>query len=525
MLDLNRTAMTMLRAQQFSKALHSLRQATVLLEHVEQPAKRLKLQGITLNNFGCFYKRTKKPNVALRYLTKACEQEEIAAVDNVNLAGTHLNMCAIYSDLGKHELALEQGLKALELMKNSVGNSPNLISTLVIAYHNTGVEYEFLAIFEEALECYKVAWDTAEKYLGSQHPLTVSMQGDYLNLNKKQQEKEMRYTVREEGKKEPVPKLSPRVRFRSAGKRGESKGEDTREGIVIRHGKNMSNRNTTQNWRMRAPKKPNNLLELTTDLEKIRFLTGDRLQPMFKSDFRVKSLPRGSTKEKKEGPVVAQNPPRNVSGTVRKNININNDKISKELQDIEIHISQFENSIREVKPKMKNVEIEKMLFKHHRENAAIKIQKHFRGFKARKLKKSLQLASNRGRPSEKQTFLLLKELEALRNEAEIQKIIRSKTPDLITAYPLEVIPEIPDTFSPAPEESKTDPLAMSQALIRGYLTRTEHNKLISAATTIQKAVRCHQCYVIYKSIREAVICIQAFYRGLVSRRSVQLHNN
>ena len=524
MLDLNRTAMSMLRDQNFSKALHSLKQASMLLENVEQPAKRLKLQGITLSNFGCFYKRTKKPNVALKYLTKACEQEEMAAVDNVSLAGTHLNMCAIYSDLNKHELALEQGLKALDLMKNSGGNSPNLISTLVIAYHNTGVEYEFLGIFQEALQCYRLAWETAERYLGSKSALCVAMKGDYLNLDGKRQEKEIRNSAREELKKEPVPRIiGSRIRFRSAGKRCDSKTSENRGRSAARTVKTASSRNTMKNWNVRAPKKPKNLLELTTDLEKVRFLTGDRLQPMFKSEFRVNSLPRGSVKQKIEGPAIGDIPRRNVSATIRKIKN--NDRISEELQDIEIHASQFKNNIKEIKPKLNHAGIERMLIKHHRENAAIKIQKHFKGYKARQLRKSLQLASNHKKTSEKQNLPLLKGLETLKPKAEIQKVIRSKTPDLINAYPLEVIPEIPDTVSPAPEEAKIDPLIISQAVIRGFLIRNEFSKLTSAAITIQKAVRCHQCYVIYKSIQEAVICIQAYYRGFVIRRSAQLHNN
>ena len=156
-LDLNRNAMSMLRDSKFSKALKSLKQASSLLKTLDNPEKKLKLQGITLNNFGCYYKRTNKPNVALKYLTKAHQTENIASVDSVNLAATHLNMCAIYSDLGKHDLALEQGLKSLELLKNTTGNSANLISTLVIGYHNTGVEYEFLLNFKDALECYKAA--------------------------------------------------------------------------------------------------------------------------------------------------------------------------------------------------------------------------------------------------------------------------------------------------------------------------------------------------------------------------------
>lgn len=492
-LDLNRNAMSLLRDQQFSKALQSLKKATKAIEGVGQPEKRLKLEGITLNNLGCFYKRTKKPNVALRYLAKACEQEEIAAVDNVNLAGTHLNMCAIFSDLGKHELALEQGLKSLELMKTSKGNSPNLISTLVIAYHNTGVEYEFLNLYDEALDFYKVAWETAEKYLGNQHPLTVSMGADYSNLDKKKQEKDMRNTIRDGIKKEPVPKLS-KSRFKSAGKRTESKGENS-EKYGLRTG--------SIGKKIFKPvvdaKKFRHLSEATTDLGKTRFLTGERLQPMFKNHFRVKSQPRGSIKENKV----------NSGDRFSTALPLKKYVITEDLKNIDEQLQILTKVPKKPQLASSKKIIEKMLFRHHQESAALKIQKNFRGYHTRKHLKSKNLFQE---SSEKTEFDLFLELENLKFQTDPQKPIRE---DLFS--PLEVIPEIPDNFSP---DRKINPLPQLQAAMKGYLVRKNLKNLNSAAIIIQKAVRCHQCHIIYKSILEAVVCIQSFYRGYSVRKSL-----
>ena len=155
-LNLNRDAMNHLKEENYSLALKTLHDAEKMLKTIDSNSNH-KLQAITLNNFGCFYKRINKPNVALRFLKKACEKESVEPIDSVNLAGTLLNICAIYSQLGKHDLALEHGCKALQLVEKCEISSPNLASTLIIGYHNTGVEYEFLNCLKQAVECYKSA--------------------------------------------------------------------------------------------------------------------------------------------------------------------------------------------------------------------------------------------------------------------------------------------------------------------------------------------------------------------------------
>ena len=61
-----------------------------------------KLLAITLNNIGCYYRRIDKPNVALKYLKKALEVEVFSLDDKASVAGTHLNICAIFSQLKKY---------------------------------------------------------------------------------------------------------------------------------------------------------------------------------------------------------------------------------------------------------------------------------------------------------------------------------------------------------------------------------------------------------------------------------------
>ena len=66
-----------------------------------------------------------------------------------------MNICAILSQMGKHELALQHAMKALILIQDELINKLDLLQgtgkkpedrliVLCIAYHNIAVEQEFL---------------------------------------------------------------------------------------------------------------------------------------------------------------------------------------------------------------------------------------------------------------------------------------------------------------------------------------------------------------------------------------------
>lgn len=50
---------------------------------------------------------------------------------------------------------------------------------LTIAYHNLGVEQEFLKMYPEAVESYRMAADFAERYLGASDNITQNLKGIY----------------------------------------------------------------------------------------------------------------------------------------------------------------------------------------------------------------------------------------------------------------------------------------------------------------------------------------------------------
>jgi tetratricopeptide (TPR) repeat protein len=126
-------------------------------------------RAVTYNNFACVFRRTKKFRSALSYLEKALEIEynylhfsDLTVEDCLQVSNPcdiHLNICAILSQMGKHELALQHAMKALiliqdELVSKQVNENESMgegqrmpedrLIVLCIAYHNIAVEQEFL---------------------------------------------------------------------------------------------------------------------------------------------------------------------------------------------------------------------------------------------------------------------------------------------------------------------------------------------------------------------------------------------
>merc|ERR1719446_267185 len=97
------------------------------------PISRQVLRAVTYNNMGCFYKSMSKLHTALQYLRKAQKIEERCGDRCQNPAGTHLNLCALLSQMGKHMEALQHADRALKLLEaappqeSTGGSSDSLI--------------------------------------------------------------------------------------------------------------------------------------------------------------------------------------------------------------------------------------------------------------------------------------------------------------------------------------------------------------------------------------------------------------
>lgn len=71
---------------------------------------------VTYNNLGCYYQKQNKFDKGLRYLKKSIDFNSLIAGDEMNLASTHLNVCALYSKKGEHETAYKHAKTSLKLL-------------------------------------------------------------------------------------------------------------------------------------------------------------------------------------------------------------------------------------------------------------------------------------------------------------------------------------------------------------------------------------------------------------------------
>ena len=179
--------MTYLQQEDFSMVLELLKKAEILTER--DPAGK----AATYNNLACYYRRLGKLHAALSYLQKALKIEsKLSHVQNP--ADTHINACAVLSQLGKHASALEHGQTALILLQEELLVAPGTvpqqapsadrIAVLAIAYHNIGVEQEFLKRYEHSILSYRKGVEVAERYLGAKHPICNTLKTSMIAAKK-----------------------------------------------------------------------------------------------------------------------------------------------------------------------------------------------------------------------------------------------------------------------------------------------------------------------------------------------------
>jgi tetratricopeptide (TPR) repeat protein len=183
----NLLAMTYLQQEDFAMVLELLKKAEILTE------RDLQGRAVTFNNMACYYRRQGKLHASLQYLQKALKIEaRLTSVQNP--ADTHLNACAVLSQLGRHQTALEHAQQALILLQEELFAAPgsdmvrspqaDRIAVLSIAYHNMGVEQEFLKRHEQSLLSYRKGVEVAERYLGPRHAIAVTLRNSLIAAKK-----------------------------------------------------------------------------------------------------------------------------------------------------------------------------------------------------------------------------------------------------------------------------------------------------------------------------------------------------
>lgn len=166
--------MEALHQDDFQTAVNLLHRANYMLRQHSSSLEVIRLKAITLNNLGCLYKRSNQYSKSLQFLKEALECEKKLPSDYTNIAGTHLNLSAIKSLMSNHEDSLSHALKAINIIQQNPELDQELIRSLVVAYYNAGTEYQLLNRNGEASTFLRHGFNLAYKYLGHDHPLTLS---------------------------------------------------------------------------------------------------------------------------------------------------------------------------------------------------------------------------------------------------------------------------------------------------------------------------------------------------------------
>lgn len=181
-LSCNRDGMESLRKGEVQAAFEQFKYAeAILLANAKDSNENLSLLAVTCNNLGCYYKKVGKFHGALSYLRRALKMEVELSTDEATLAGTHLNLGAIFSKLEKPEKAVQHALSALELMHKRISQADGVVSTddyatLAVAYHNIAMEREFMQQWDQAATAFQTGYQIAKRFLGEDHPLAITLE-------------------------------------------------------------------------------------------------------------------------------------------------------------------------------------------------------------------------------------------------------------------------------------------------------------------------------------------------------------
>eukprot|EP00283_Hemiselmis_rufescens_P017016 CAMPEP_0173438714 /NCGR_PEP_ID=MMETSP1357-20121228/20563_1 /TAXON_ID=77926 /ORGANISM="Hemiselmis rufescens, Strain PCC563" /LENGTH=273 /DNA_ID=CAMNT_0014404025 /DNA_START=232 /DNA_END=1049 /DNA_ORIENTATION=- len=183
---LNGEALKHLQRDEHDQALELLRKAEILSGPNDL------VTAVTYNNLACYYRRKGKLRTALSFLEKALRIEKRAEVV-VNPAGTRLNLCAVMSQLERHQEALEHAQAAVillqeELVQHQMARGEgggedeevtpemvNKLAVLAICYHNMGVEEEYLGRNSESLDAYSKGVEIADSYLARDNSIARTL--------------------------------------------------------------------------------------------------------------------------------------------------------------------------------------------------------------------------------------------------------------------------------------------------------------------------------------------------------------
>ena len=531
-LTLNKRAMERLRNNAYSEALSYLSEAEMMLKSNSCSDQ---ISAITLNNLGCYFKKTGNLHEALSYLNQALDKERKASKDLINLAGTHLNLSAIYSQQKMHETALSHALKALKTVQNCPDRTTNMWTTQVIAHHSAGLEYESLCRLLEALHMYKKGWEIAKEHLGDSHALTLSLKKSMSRLS------QVTYSS------EAIPNGRP-------------------SRLMMRKPKTCSSRYVQRKAPMSVPpyEKPESFPNIYENLPLRENLSG-----MFYAEKKGKSRRnvRHSAEKYRDTLMVPRPPKRQVQSISKKKY----ETLKNIIDELEGNVMGRITPVECVgntdplglrgKGKGKGGGLEDLRIaqadvwsaKNKEENRDKDTGTGTDNDKGRDRDRDKNKNNERGN-SEKQIVMRKAKKNNLRNEEniaakmqeaeirareamkEVDKLKKAK--EMLEVNEKKEIMPIPSrtkvefskrkqlhTIYESRYEDQLEPVILIQSRIKAWLQRTRFIKIKKAAEIIQKHVRMMNTKSLYKHIISAAVFIQAVYRGHRTRNMHKVLRN
>lgn len=489
------------------------------------------------------------------YLKNALDLEDDYPSDSTNLAGTHLNLCAVYSQLGDHDKALENAIQALDILSSCREKKTNLLETLMIAYHNVGTENEHLNQRKNAIHFYKKGYDLSSKFLGLDHDLTEMLRISFENLKLSLVRfRERGYSPANYSALKKIGKFEPNFRseMETLSTVSGSHVIDTRtshelERVLLKHKhsrytkpKNITNRHkincTAHSVSPSKLTKSEGLLytSVPTNKSNTDIFRRKRKEPLnvLNNSYERKIINITTSPSK---PINKTMEPRYINKTPAP---------SKTLIKTPIPPKTKNNNLYGNRPIKTSVSVTPTILKEKKEEYNSKPTKDVNILEPEKDINNLVVGiqKNWKRYQAMKNFHISKYMDdqGLKNKTHIREAIGIKflkTQPIDERY-INSTKKVEFDFAPVPQKVKMDsPLKEKRKLIsmnkyekklpkiiflqsniKGYLARTRYLRTLKSIVKIQSTYRMHMVKSLYKAIKSAIIYIQSYYRGYLIRK-------
>lgn len=103
--------------------------------------------------------------MALFYLRAVQGLEQRNGYSDVDAGSTLSNICAVFSEMGRHEEALREITMGIGKLENANKVNPTRLNAvnLIVGYHNYAIECEYLGKFEKGLKMIEKGLAEAKK--------------------------------------------------------------------------------------------------------------------------------------------------------------------------------------------------------------------------------------------------------------------------------------------------------------------------------------------------------------------------